>query len=1038
LTTPFDPRAKALFLEALEADEPERAHLLARLAQTEPALASQVGELLAAHATATAEGLSWARTTLGRLGAPPSRPGQRLGDYELLAEAGSGAFGSVWRARQTSLDRIVAVKVLRSHRLAGAEALARLRAEAAAVARLDHPHIVPVYEVDEHDGHAWFSMRWVEGGTLADRLGEPWPAHAAAALVADVARAVHHAHQRGLLHRDLKPSNVLLDAHGRPHVTDFGIAKRLDDDGQTTTTRTLAGTPAYMAPEQALGGELTVATDVWGLGCILYELLAGRAAFTGDSVTEVLRRVRHEEPASLRTLRPALARDLETIVLVCLRKEPERRYASADALALDLDRWRSHEPIAARRTGALGRLLLFGRRSPLAATAIGVAASLVLLLAVLATWASVQLGARLRVAYLGQARATRLSGVVGSRATALDLLARAAAIRPGADLRDEAIACLAMTDLELQGEVVPPQTMEARPVADPGLSRVACADAGGLHVLALGDGAEVACLPLPDALAFLRWSRRGDRVATAHHPEGDQHGEARLLVWDVEQRREVFARDGWVPHRAVDFGPNDQLAYGTLEGDVVVLDAGGAETLRFAAGGRPGPLRFAWDGARLAVVVEAPDRLRLFDARSGALAEEVALPAAAFDLCWTGDDRGVAAACADFEVRVFGGTPMGLRAACHGHTAEVVEVFATPGSTLLLSNAWDETARLWDQTTGRELRRMSARGLGLAEGGRRLATADARAFCLWRVVHGAFLRVVHAHRGKSPRDLCFSDDGKRLASAGPDGVFVWEVGSASPPVPALSRHARAVRFLPGGHALLVSGNDGLVRLGAPGTEPEPLLPGPLWSMALSRDGRTLAVQGRDVVHLLDLAVPGMARTLHGGTNLEFLAISADGTRVAAGNWRGRGARLWQRGRGDAPIVFVRERGNVAVALSPDGELLATASSEQVEVWRVADRACVFAVERERAFGNAPPPIGFSPDGTLLAFALSNRAVRLVDARSFTTRGTLESAPPETAFAVAFSPDGAVLGLPCGTNRVLLWHLAELGRELDALGLEARR
>jgi serine/threonine-protein kinase len=357
--------AIAAYLAAEDCGEaPGRADFLARY----PGLEAELSAFLDDH-----DGVS-------RLGVPARDDGpRRVGDYELIEEVGRGGMGVVYRARQGRLNRVVALKMILGDRLASAADIERFRREAEAVAHLDHPNIVPVYEVGEHGGRPYFSMKWLEGGGLDERLeryrGDP---RAAAGLVVTLARAMHHAHQRGIRHRDLKPSNVLFDAEGRPYVADFGLAQRDEAPAaDLTATGAIVGSPPYMAPEQASGerGVVTTAADVYGLGAILYALLTGRPPFRGETALETLRQVREDAPERPRRLNPAVDRDLETICLKCLEKEPGRRYGSADALGNDLWRWLAGEAILARPMTAAERVARWARRHPapvaLAALALG-------------------------------------------------------------------------------------------------------------------------------------------------------------------------------------------------------------------------------------------------------------------------------------------------------------------------------------------------------------------------------------------------------------------------------------------------------------------------------------------------------------------------------------------------------------------------------------------------------------------------------------------------------------------------------------------
>jgi serine/threonine-protein kinase len=381
--------------------------------------------------------------------APAASLPRRFGDYELLEEIATGGMGVVYRARHIDLGRVVALKMLLAGRQCTVAQLARFHAEAEVVASLEHPNIVPVYEVDQADGTPFLTMKFLDGGNLSahrERIGrEP---RRAAQMVATLARAVHFAHQHGILHRDLKPANILLDREGTPYVTDFGIAKRLhcgpsdrtEIAGGLTQSGLVLGTPSYMPPEQAAGAvkHLTTAVDVYSLGAILYELLTGRPPFVGETVSHIIRQVVEEEPASPRTLRDEVPRDLETICLKCLEKEPAQRYGgSAEDVAKELERYLRSEPIKARPVGPFGRASRWCRRHPLAAGLIAAAAVMLV---------TVTLGAVITARGTEQARVQSIleDNVFAARAVAgavrgqLDIFGRAVldalADRQGGDL----------------------------------------------------------------------------------------------------------------------------------------------------------------------------------------------------------------------------------------------------------------------------------------------------------------------------------------------------------------------------------------------------------------------------------------------------------------------------------------------------------------------------------------------------------------------------------------------------------------------------
>jgi serine/threonine protein kinase len=306
----------------------------------------------------------------------PLDSARRFGDYELLAEIARGGMGVVFRARQVSLNREVALKMILAGQLASAADVARFRAEAEAAASLEHPNILPIYEVGEHLGQHFFSMKFVGGGSLAGKTAERMhdPRKTVAMFVA-VCRAVDYAHRRGILHRDLKPGNLLVDVDGTPYVTDFGLAKKVEGDSNLTQSGAILGTPGYMAPEQARAEKrLSTAVDIYSLGAILYELIAGAPPFRGENALETILQVLQQDPVSPQLLNPDADRDLALIALKCLEKSPEKRYASASALADDLQAYLEGRPVAARPVSSIERVLRWRKRNPALSAALAAAA----------------------------------------------------------------------------------------------------------------------------------------------------------------------------------------------------------------------------------------------------------------------------------------------------------------------------------------------------------------------------------------------------------------------------------------------------------------------------------------------------------------------------------------------------------------------------------------------------------------------------------------------------------------------------------------
>ncbi len=302
----------------------------------------------------------------------------KVAGYEILDVLGRGGMGVVYKAREVKGSRLVALKMILAGGHAEKQELARFRTEARAIARLQHPNIVRLYEIGESEGHPFFTLELLEAGSLKDKLdGVPWPPRKAARLVRTLAKAIHHAHERDIIHRDLKPANVLLAADGAPKITDFGLARQLDTSGCQTPSDAVLGTPSYMAPEQAgQAKQVGPAADVYALGAILYELLTGQPPFQGDTSLDIIMQVVADDPVSPRLLRPNLPGDLETICLRCLQKAPTERYPSARALANDLGRFCADEPVRAKRRRPWDAATQWVRRNPAIAILIAVIALL--------------------------------------------------------------------------------------------------------------------------------------------------------------------------------------------------------------------------------------------------------------------------------------------------------------------------------------------------------------------------------------------------------------------------------------------------------------------------------------------------------------------------------------------------------------------------------------------------------------------------------------------------------------------------------------
>ncbi len=931
---------------------------------------------------------------------PVQRQVSRIGNYELLHEIGRGGMGVVYKARQVGLNRIVALKMLLAGDFATRDELTRFRHEAEAAARLQHPNIVRVYEVGSHGDFPYFSLEYVAGGNLQKQMAEGRLApRAAAQLVALLARAAHCAHELGIVHRDLKPSNVLLqkDASGEqealgfcPKIADFGLAKYVLQAAGATHTGAMLGTPSYMAPEQASGDARHTdrRTDVWALGAMLYEMLTGRRPFQAISPLATLEQIRSREPIRPKHLEPGLPRELETICLKCLEKEPRRRYDSAADLAADLQRYLAGEPILASPAGWWVRTRKWARRRPaLAALMVTVVLGFVGV-----TW-------QWRRAELNRAQAT-LAAQAAQQATLAEraerdrversLYTRKVALSHRAYVTHDTAGALQLLEstppelrhwewhflnrfcrseiLRLEGHSMPVRTIAVSPDGQwiasasaewgyvrPGEIIVWNAESGAKRWTLRGHPSSIMCV------AFSPDSQRLVSAGVYWHRE--EAGEVRL--WDL--------RDGQA---------------------VVVLPEIDASSAQFSP-----------DGSQLALG-HSDGRISFHDGLTGAL---------------------------QFQ-------PLVARPA-----RDVFEVVYHPDGTKLASAHHDGSVFLWDARDGRELARIaglgSARRLAFRPDGRRLAVGTFQGFVKIFAYDTEGFREVASHsRTTSISRLAYSPNGRLLAvvTTG-EGVELWDAATGEIEN-VFYGHQYDAAFSPHGRRLVTGGRDRVVRVWDLTADPFPRsfvgLGSIDWvsSLDLSPDGRYLAVAAgenravgprRDPSQpaIWDLSTRSVVATLAGhGTWLTDVQFSPQGQELATSG-EDHTVRIWHWATGEQLHRLSGHSSTVQrIAYSPDGHHLVSAGHDGgLHLWDVRTG------QKLRSFSSSGPPVlhvAFHPSGRHLVSAGSAGPVRIWEVASGKAAGSCRELSSRVT-DLAITAQGDILATSDDDGRIQLWPLTPL-------------
>jgi WD40 repeat protein/tRNA A-37 threonylcarbamoyl transferase component Bud32 len=1025
-----------------------------------------------------------------------------FGDYELLDEIARGGMGVVYKARQVNLKRVVALKMILAGQLASEQDVKRFYQEAEAAANLNHPGIVPIYEIGQHGGQHFFSMAFVEGDSLSKRVADgPLPPREAADLLRKVAVAVEYAHQRGVVHRDLKPANVLLDAQGEPIVTDFGLAKNTEGDRELTTSGQILGTPGYMPPEQAAGAAEKIGppADIYSLGAILYCLLTGRPPFLAANVLDTLMQVLEKEPLPPRDVNPSVPRDLETICLKCLQKDRHKRYASAQALADDLGRWLHGEPILARPVGRVERGVKWVRRHPAVA---GLVAAVVLALiggtvvsSVFAVRASRAADAE-RIASKDADEKRRLAEANEQRAIKEEQRAQRNEV---AEKRARQVAQqnLYLADMRLAQEAWQSGHLQRlRELLDRHVPREGETDLRGWEWRLMDAAWKRYSLVLDGErwCAAVAWSPDDRFLATGHV---DPHRGGPIRIWDVASGLLIHTLNtksmgafgvAWSPD-------GTRLATACADGSVVLWQVSdGTELRRWKAhtgetkiGGWFPCWSVAWHPAGDQLATSGRDGLvKVWDAESGELRQELSGHGKdVYRVAWSPDGRRLASSGIDRTVRVWdpeegkavfstGITVRGqggVIVSPLGHEGRVWSIAWSPDGKKLASGSDDRTVRIWDAETGRPLRTIRQKrdtrgfwawkgsteaplvGLGhdsfihtvawSPDGARIVSGSEDQTVRVWDAESGRELETLRPHRA-SVEALAFSYDGRRLASAGKDGSIAVIDRDRPPEAIILNEPVGEIK------RLCWSSDGRRILTGHDDQWGEPHFHATLWDVSqralvkrfepLTSYPHALAwiPNTQRAVWSVDWTRVAMVN-LENGDSLADLEIPAG---IASAACDPSGARL-ALGCGDGFVCIYdsarrtvlrkfqpHAKGVGAVAWSSDGRWLAAGSADNHVT--ISNSETGEIRHRLRGHRDEVTSVAWSPDGRWLASGSNDRTIRIWDVESGQSVRTIQG-HVEMVSSVAWHPHGNRVASAAFDGTIKLW---DVGTWREILSLRA--